>query len=155
MSTSSKFESEIEEESKILKEIQNEMVESMEKKTISPSEEDQKEIDARSVFVGNVDFNATIEELEEHFKGCGMIVRCTIPKDKYTRKQKNIAFIEFESAESLENALAMSGSMFRNRKIVVTSKRTNRPGMGVQRGGKRVIVKYVYGQTPRGKFSPY
>ena len=34
------------------------------------------EVDARSVYIGNVDYAATAEELEQHFHGCGSINRC-------------------------------------------------------------------------------
>lgn len=42
------------------------------------------EIDARSVYVGNVDYGATAEELEKHFHACGNVVRVTILCDKFT-----------------------------------------------------------------------
>ena len=84
---------ELEAEAKILKEIQTKMFETMDTvKTAPPTEEEQKAIDAKSIFVRNVDFGATIEELEQHFKGCGEIVRTTIPKDKNTKKQKKWVF---------------------------------------------------------------
>ncbi|KAF1764319.1 hypothetical protein GCK72_004266 [Caenorhabditis remanei] len=172
------MEEEIEAEARVLREIQTKLSETMDTgKTAPPTEEEQKAIDSRSVFVGNVDYGATPEELEQHFKGCGEIVRTTIPKDKLTKKQKNHAFIEFESAASVANAMVMNGSTFRERQIVVTSKRTNKPGMGATRGrgggfrggrgGQRtVVVKYVYvnGAPPRGRggfrggrgrFNPY
>ncbi|KAF1764325.1 hypothetical protein GCK72_004272 [Caenorhabditis remanei] len=169
---------ELQAEAKVLKQIQIKLSETMDVgKMVPPTEEEQKAIDSRSVFVGNVDFGATIEELQEHFKGCGEIVRTTIPKDKMTNRQKNFAYVEFECAVSVENAILMNGSTFRGRPIVVTAKRTNKPGMGASRGrgggfrGRRggpqtVIVKYVYvnGAAPRGRggfcggrgrFNPY
>ena len=78
---------ELEAEAVVLKQIQNKLSERM-GMMAPPTEEEQKAIDARSVFVGNVDFAATIEELQEHFKGCGTIVRTTIPKDKMTQRQR-------------------------------------------------------------------
>lgn len=48
----------------------------------------QQEIDARSVFVGNVDFNATPEDLQNHFQACGAISRITILSDKWTGRPK-------------------------------------------------------------------
>jgi polyadenylate-binding protein 2 len=46
--------------------------------TASPlnmSIEEKIEADNRSVYVGNVDYGATAEELEQHFHGCGSINR--------------------------------------------------------------------------------
>ena len=80
---------EMEAEAKVLKEIQAKLFESMNvAKMAPPTEEEQKAIDAKSIFVGNVDYGATVEELEQHFMGCGTIVRTTIPKDKLTKRQK-------------------------------------------------------------------
>ena len=40
--------------------------------------------DSFSVFVRNLDFSTTTEDLEEHFRQCGEINRITILIDKYT-----------------------------------------------------------------------
>ncbi|KAF1764321.1 hypothetical protein GCK72_004268 [Caenorhabditis remanei] len=171
------MEEELQAEARVLKQIQNKLSEKMDfGKTAPPTEEEQKAIDAKSIFVGNVDYGATLGELEAHFMGCGTIVRTTIPKDKLTKKQKNFAYVEFECAVSVENAILMNGSTFRGRPIVVTAKRTNKPGMGASRGrdgfrGGRggqqtVVIKYVYVNGPaprghgafrggRGRFNPY
>ena len=46
------------------------------------------DVDERSVFVKGVDFNATVEELKEHFKSCGEINRITILYDRMTGQAK-------------------------------------------------------------------
>jgi RNA recognition motif-containing protein len=43
-----------------------------------------EEIDNRSIYIKNVDFSATPEDLEEHFKSLGAVNRITIICDKYT-----------------------------------------------------------------------
>lgn len=50
--------------------------------------EDREDIDARSVFVGNVDYGATPEEIQAHFQSCGSINRVTILLDKFTGHSK-------------------------------------------------------------------
>lgn len=50
--------------------------------------EDKEEIDARSIFVGNVDYGASPEEIQAHFQSCGSINRVTILLDKYTGQPK-------------------------------------------------------------------
>ena len=37
--------------------------------------EEKMDVDSRSVYIGNVDYGATAEELEQHFHGCGSINR--------------------------------------------------------------------------------
>lgn len=51
-------------------------------------EKNSEEADKKSIYIKNVDFSTTPEELEEHFKKCGDISRITILCDKYTGMPK-------------------------------------------------------------------
>jgi len=53
--------------------------------------ESKEDIDSRSVFVGNVDYSATPEEIQSHFRSCGSINRVTILLDKFTGQPKGYA----------------------------------------------------------------
>lgn len=108
----------MEEEGKRIKQIQQ-----------SGSEEtdENKEIDIRSVYVGNVDYSTTSEELQAHFQGCGTINRVTILSDKYTGHPKGFAYVEFAEIDSVENAVKLNDSTIHGRNIKVTPKRTNVP----------------------------
>ena len=74
--------------------------------------EAQKEIDSRSVYVGNVDYKATPEELDEFFRTIGSINRVTILYDRFTGYPKGYAYVEFESKDSVEPAIELSGTEF-------------------------------------------
>ena len=93
------------------------------------------ESDKRSVYVGQVDYGATPEELQDHFKSCGTINRITILVDKWTGSPKGYAYVEFAEEDSVQNAVLLNDTMFRGRQIKVTAKRTNIPGMN-RKGGK-------------------
>lgn len=54
--------------------------------------ENKEEIDSRSVFVGNVDYGASPEEIQAHFQSCGSINRVTILLDKFTGQPKGCVF---------------------------------------------------------------
>ena len=54
--------------------------------------EDKEDIDARSIFVGNVDYGASPEEIQSHFQSCGSINRVTILLDKFTGHPKGLVF---------------------------------------------------------------
>ena len=54
-------------------------------------QENKEEVDARSVFVGNVDYGASPEEIQAHFQSCGSINRVTILLDKFTGQPKGYA----------------------------------------------------------------
>ena len=49
----------------------------------------------------------------------GTVVRVTIVTNKYSGKSKGFAYIEFESAESVDAALAMNETLFFGRQLQV------------------------------------
>ena len=120
--------------------------------------------DARSIYIGNVDYGATPEELHSHFQSCGTINRITIICDKFTGHPKGFAYIEFAEESSVQNAEALNESLFRNRLLKVTPKRTNVPGYS-QRGGRggrggsrgafRAARGFRGGRSRRANYSPY
>ena len=91
--------------------------------------EEKMEIDARSIYVGNVDYGATAEDLEDHFFGCGAVNRVSILCNKYTGQPKGFAYIEFADKDSVQMSLALDESLFRGRQLKVMPKRTNKPGI--------------------------
>lgn len=56
--------------------------------TSGPTDEEKEEVDSRSIYVGNVDYGATPEEIQQHFSSCGNINRVTILCDKFTGHPK-------------------------------------------------------------------
>ncbi|XP_076449721.1 polyadenylate-binding protein 2-like [Babylonia areolata] len=94
-----------------------------------PSREEKIEADSRSIYVGNVDYGATTEELQQHFHNCGSIKRVTIMVNKFNGQPKGFAYMEFADENSVGAAMSLDGSMFRGRQIKVNPKRTNRPGL--------------------------
>ncbi|KAK2737265.1 cytoplasmic RNA-binding protein [Onygenales sp. PD_40] len=96
--------------------------------------EDKEDIDARSIFVGNVDYGASPEEIQAHFQSCGSINRVTILLDKFTGHPKGYAYVEFTEPSLVAQALVLNESLFRGRNLKVVPKRTNLPGMTRGRG---------------------
>jgi len=124
-------------------------------------EDEKGAVDGRSVFVGNVDYSATPEELQAHFQACGTINRITILCDKFTGHPKGFAYVEFAEPDFVGAAMALDNSLFRGRLIKVTEKRTNIPGFnrgrgrgahrGAYRGGYRGSTYSPYRTRPRGR----
>ncbi|KAF7585865.1 cytoplasmic RNA-binding protein [Aspergillus hancockii] len=79
--------------------------------------EDKEEIDARSIFVGNVDYGASPEEIQAHFQSCGSINRVTILLDKFTGQPKGYAYVEFAEPSLVAQALVLNESVFRGRNL--------------------------------------
>merc|ERR1712018_1097077 len=109
-------------------------------------------IDARSVYVGNVDYGATAEELEQHFHGCGSINRVTILCNKYDGNPKGFAYVEFADKDSVDTAMALDDSLFRGRQIKVMPKRTNKPGLSTTNRPPRGRGFRARGYRGRGGF---
>merc|ERR1719410_1174111 len=84
--------------------------------------------DGHSIYVGQVDYSSTPEELLAHFEPCGTVERVTIVCDKITGKPKGYAYLEFQDEASVNNALKLDGSSFKERNLKVTHKRVNEPG---------------------------
>ncbi|KAF8248294.1 RNA-binding domain-containing protein [Wilcoxina mikolae CBS 423.85] len=110
--------------------------------------EDREDIDGRSIFVGNVDYGASPEEIQAHFQSCGSINRVTILLDKFTGHPKGYAYVEFTEPSLVAQALVLNESIFRGRSLKVVPKRTNLPGMARGRGGRG------RGGPGRGGFPP-
>ena len=51
---------------------------------------------SNSIYVGQVDYSSTPEELLAHFESCGTVERVTIVCDKFTGKPKGYAYLEFQ-----------------------------------------------------------
>jgi len=144
-----------------IQELELEM-ENMEKETqqvlsehTTNDEPSNAETDKRSVYVGNVDYHAAPEELQEHFKSCGPINRITIMVDKYTCCPKGFAYMEFVEEESVKNAVLLNDSLFRGRQLKVVAKRTNLPGWNKGKGkGKGKGKMGKPGKGAKGYYDP-
>ncbi|CAJ1963451.1 unnamed protein product [Sphenostylis stenocarpa] len=170
---------EMEDEAAALREMQakveKEMGSVQDPATASASQSNREEIDARSVFVGNVDYSCTPEEVQQHFQSCGTVNRVTIRTDKFGQP-KGYAYVEFLEVEAVQEALSLNESELHGRQLKVTAKRTNIPGMKQYRprrsnlymGGFRgrtpyappfIYSPYGYGKVPRFRmamrYSPY
>ena len=84
---------------------------------------DKIDHDALSIYIGNVDYSATEEELRNTFISCGEIVRVTIIKNMKTGHPKGAAFIEFKDKDGVQSAMGLNGKEVKGRPLIVTSKK--------------------------------
>jgi len=137
---------EMEEEAAKLREMQA----SLDQQT-NELHEEKEDIDSRSIFVGNVDYSASPEEIQAHFQSCGAINRVTILLDKFTGHPKGYAYVEFTEPSLVAQALVLNESVFHGRNLKVVPKRTNVPGMtGGYRGRGGMRGRGRGGFSPRG-----
>ncbi|RDY00105.1 Polyadenylate-binding protein 3 [Mucuna pruriens] len=133
---------EIEEEASALREMQAKVEKEMgavqDSSGPSATQAEKEEVDARSIYVGNVDYACTPEEVQQHFQSCGTVNRVTILTDKFGQP-KGFAYVEFVEIDAVQNALLLNESELHGRQLKVSAKRTNVPGM-----------KQYYGRRPTG-----
>ncbi|KAK5456845.1 Splicing factor [Exophiala xenobiotica] len=80
----------------------------------------EKKDDGRKVFVGQLPFKATADDVEKLFAKYGKLENIRVPKDANARNRiRGVAFLTFESSEQAQAALAMNNQEFKGRKITV------------------------------------
>ncbi|KAL2321497.1 hypothetical protein Fmac_025876 [Flemingia macrophylla] len=92
-----------------------------------------EEVEGHSIYIRNLPFNATVEQLEEVFKKFGPIKHDGIQ----VRSSKHgfcFGFVEFEELSSMHNALEASPITVGERQAVVEEKRTTTRVSGSGRG---------------------
>lgn len=71
------------------------------------------------LFVGNLPYSVTKEQVEDHFRKTGGVKTVRLPKEKGTEKAKGFAYIEFNSHISHRIALRLHNTTLGGRKINV------------------------------------
>ena len=97
------------------------------------------------LFVGNLSYNATENDLQDHFAQAGTVISVNIMQDRMTGRSRGFAFIEMGSPAEAEKAIAQFHQKdFQGRPLTVNEARpkTERPpggggGWGDRGGGDR------------------
>jgi cold-inducible RNA-binding protein len=88
------------------------------------------------VFVGNLDFSTTRNDLEALFTQIGPIRDVFLPIDRSTSRPRGFAFIEFESAEDATRAIArFNGHELSGRALRVNAAEERAPRLPSLGGG--------------------
>ena len=94
----------------------------------------------KNIYVGNLDFRTTEDELRKAFEVYGPVERVNVVTDKDTGQQRGFAFVEMPNDPDGEKAIAgLNGMQVDGRALNVNEARpkTERPrGGGGDRGGR-------------------
>jgi cold-inducible RNA-binding protein len=94
-----------------------------------------KEIQMTNIFVGNLSFQTTQEELHAAFASYGTVERVNIVTDRDSGQARGFAFVEMTERKDAENAISvLNGSELNGRAINVNEARPKPQGGG---GGGR------------------
>ena len=89
------------------------------------------------LFVGNLSFQATEEDLRELFQQAGTVESVRIVTDQFTGRPRGFGFVEMATKEESAKAIEMlNGRLFRDRNLVVDEARPQ-PQRGAGGGGPR------------------
>jgi len=80
------------------------------------------------LYVGNLSFNTTENELQELFSQAGPVQEVTLMQDKFTGKSRGFAFVTMSSDEDAKNAISkFNGQTVEGRALTVNEARPREP----------------------------
>jgi RNA recognition motif-containing protein len=95
---------------------------------------------ATKLYVGNLSFQTTSEDLKEHFAQAGNVESASVVEDRMTGRSRGFGFVEMSTPEEAAAAIEQfNGKEFAGRNLTVNEARprTDRPGGGYGGGGNR------------------
>jgi RNA recognition motif-containing protein len=95
-----------------------------------------------NIYVGNLSYEVTEEELKEAFEAFGQVETVKIIKDNYSNRSKGFGFVEMPDKAAAEAAITgLEGKKLKDRSIKVNEARArsegNRGGRGPGGGRRR------------------
>lgn len=83
---------------------------------------------AVTIYIGNLSFQATEEDITEVFVEYGAVKRVTLPTDRETGKKRGFAFVELENESDEDSAIEeLDGAEWMGREIRLNKARPREP----------------------------
>lgn len=90
------------------------------------------------LYVGNLSFNLSDNDLKAKFEEFGTVTSANIITDRETGRSKGFGFVEMAEATQGQEAIAqLNGSEYEGRKVIVNEARPRPERSGGDRGGYR------------------
>ncbi len=90
----------------------------------------------KNIFVGNLPYSATEDEVRSLFEAHGAVNRVTVVRDRETGQSRGFAFVEMPDDAAGERAMsALNGTKFSGRNLAVNEARAKADRAGAGRGG--------------------
>jgi len=106
----------------------------------------------KNIFVGNLDFNTSEDDLRKAFEAYGQVDRVSILTDRDTGRSRGFGFVEMSNAEDGEKAIAaLNGAQFGGRTLNVNEARPKAERSGGGGGGGRDRGRGAHGGGGRGR----
>ena len=96
----------------------------------------------KNIFVGNLDFNTSEEDVRQLFAAYGRVDRVTIVRDRDTDQPRGLGFVEMASAEDGIKAIAaLNGTLLGDRALNVNEARPGPERAGGGREGRGTVAR--------------
>ncbi len=103
----------------------------------------------KKMYVGNIPYNSTEEDLKELFSECGEIESVKIIQDKFTGRSKGFGFVEMVNEEDAKKAIAtLNDKDFMGKSLRVAEAKPQEKRQGFNKRGSS--GGYGGGGTGRG-----
>lgn len=80
------------------------------------------------LYVGNLDYTVTGDQLTEMFSQAGKVVSATVITDRYSGRSKGFGFVEMNSDDEAKKAIeTFNGKDFQGRNLIVNEARPQEP----------------------------
>jgi RNA recognition motif-containing protein len=91
-----------------------------------------------TIYIGNLSYKATEEDLKSVFEDYGAVKRVVLPSDRETGRMRGFAFVEMSDDASEDKAIeSLDGADWMGRTLKVNKARPKDEGGGGGRGGFR------------------
>ena len=91
-----------------------------------------------NIYVGNLSYEATEEDLQQAFEGFGQVESVNIIKDKYSGRSKGFGFVEMPAKDEAQSAInELNDTELKGRTLKVNEARPRSESRGGRGGGSR------------------
>ncbi len=106
------------------------------------------------LFVGNLSFKTSHDELVQYFSQAGTVVDAVILTDKFTGRSRGFGFIEMGNADEANKAREMyNGKDFQGRELIVNDARPEQPREPME-GGSAPMGDQPMAEAPMEAAAP-
>ncbi|KAL8564291.1 hypothetical protein ACOMHN_050902 [Nucella lapillus] len=106
---------------------------------VDSSKPELKNLNKRSVFVGNLPFAIEEESIRQHFEDCGEIENVRVVRDRKTNLGKGFCYILFKSPDSVSFALHLKDSELEKRQTNRDPRGNKKPKHADRKASKKPI----------------
>ena len=90
---------------------------------------------SQRIYVGNLPYSSSEEEIEQLFGQYGEIISCALPTDRETGRPRGFGFVEMSNEDASKAIEALDGADFGGRSLAVSEARPRQDRGGPRGGG--------------------